>query len=572
MLKVLVMQKKRTALAAKLTQLRSQRETLRGEEKTLRERLDAMPDTATAEELRAISDEVDANTAAQTRCDDEIAATLDEMDKVDADIEAAQAGAPAGEEFVSERGAEGAANRRAAAPSTATADAGSFRSRSMCFTTRAQRDTFFARDDVHDFLARVRGMVGTQKRGVTGAELTIPETVLDLIRDNLTKYSKLVNLVRLRSVSGVSRQQIVGDIPEGVWMEMKGALNELTFELNELETDGFKVGGVIIIDNYLLEDSDIALGEEILYMIGQSIGYALDKAIVYGKGSASKMPVGIVTRLAQTSQPSYWGPNQGTWTDLHSSNILKLNLAALDSGIPFFQPLFATLSKAKPKFSAGRTVWIMNHTTHMDLISRCLSFNASGALVAGMNNTMPVEGGTIVELEFMPDYEIVGGYLDLYLLAERSGGKFGYSDLPLYIADKTVFKGTARYDGQPVRGEAFIAVNYNNTEVTTDVSFAADYANTEMNVLICTAAASATASGKTVVTVAGTKAESATLKYAKQFGGALAVGDKLGTGWTALTSGTTEIEAAAGTPITVAELDGDNRVVSVGTVTSVPKA
>ena len=35
-------------------------------------------------------------------------------------------------------------------------------------------------------------------------------------------------------------------------------------------------------------------------MLGQSIGLALDKAIVYGTGV--KMPLGIVTRLAQASK------------------------------------------------------------------------------------------------------------------------------------------------------------------------------------------------------------------------------------------------------------------------------
>ena len=50
------------------------------------------------------------------------------------------------------------------------------------------------------------------------------------------------------------------------------------------------------------------------------------------------------------------------------------------------------------------------------------------------------------------------------------------------------------------------------------------------------------------------------------------VGDALTGTWTDLTSGTTQITAAAGKKITVVELDGNNRVVSSGTVVSVPKA
>ena len=166
----------------------------------------------------------------------------------------------------------------------------------------------------------------------------------------------------------------------------------------------------------------------------------------------------------------------------------------------------------------------------------------------------------------------MGGYLGLYLLAEREGGSVAQSDQVKFLEDKTVFKATARYDGQPIRGEAFVAVSYDNTDVTTSVSFETHYADSEMNVLICTAAAHASTAGKTVVTVAGAKAASPTLKYAALFGGALKVGAELPDGFAALTSGTTAITAAAGAPITVVELDGNSRVVSVGTVISVPKA
>ena len=54
-----------------------------------------------------------------------------------------------------------------------------------------QRDAFLAREEVKDFLQRVRAL-GKEQRAVTGAELTIPTVVLDLIRENISKYSKLI--------------------------------------------------------------------------------------------------------------------------------------------------------------------------------------------------------------------------------------------------------------------------------------------------------------------------------------------------------------------------------------------
>ena len=163
-----------------------------------------------------------------------------------------------------------------------------------------QRDTVMENQPVKDFLQRVRSMRG-QQRAITGGELNIPDVLLGVLRDNLHIYSKLVSKVRLVRVPGKSRQTIAGTIPEGVWTEACSTLNELAISFSQIEVDGYKVGGFIPVCNALLEDSDVNLTDEIMFMIGQAIGYALDKAILYGTGT--KMPVGIVTRLIEESQP-----------------------------------------------------------------------------------------------------------------------------------------------------------------------------------------------------------------------------------------------------------------------------
>ena len=60
--------------------------------------------------------------------------------------------------------------------------------------------------------------------------------------------------VRLRTVSGESRQNIMGDMPEAVWTEACASLNELSFGFSQTEVDGYKVGGIIYICAATLED------------------------------------------------------------------------------------------------------------------------------------------------------------------------------------------------------------------------------------------------------------------------------------------------------------------------------
>ena len=145
--------------------------------------------------------------------------------------------------------------------------------------------------------------------------------MLSLIRENISKYSKLISKVNLVSVPGTSRQNIMGTIPEAVWTEMCAKLNELDLSFMGVEIDGYKVGGFIPVCNAVLEDSDENLATIIIDALGQAIGYALDKAIVFGTGT--KMPVGIFTRLAQEADPS--DPRTTIpWVDLHTSTIVKI--------------------------------------------------------------------------------------------------------------------------------------------------------------------------------------------------------------------------------------------------------
>ena len=356
--------------------------------------------------------------------------------------------------------------------------------------TRMRKNTFFrgmernavdnllVREDIKEFTTRARELM-TQKRAVTGAELNFPNVLLEILRDNLNQYSKLISKVNVKTVSGKARQNVAGAVVEAIWTEAVGKINEMSIVFNQVEVDGYKVGGFIAVPNSTLEDSDLNLVSEIMTALGQGLGLGIDKAILYGKGV--KMPVGIVTRLAETVKPAYWGDNEKAWTDLHTSNLLLIDAAA-STDVLFFKDLILKLGKVKANYSNGQKFWVMNTNTFATLQAKALTINAAGAIVSGQTQTMPIVGGEVVFLDFVPDNVVVGGYGSLYLLAERAGATLAQSEHVQFIEDNTVFKGTARYDGRPVFGEAFIAINISQEDLevaptATAVTFTADTAN-----------------------------------------------------------------------------------------------
>ena len=330
-----------------------------------------------------------------------------------------------------------------------------------------ERDMFFAREDVKAYLGEMRSAI-KEKRALTNVGLTIPQVFIGLIRENIMNYSKLYKHCWVRQVNGTARAVVMGTIPEAVWTECCANLNELSLTFYDLELDCYKIAGYFSVCNANLEDSDIALATELLNALGKAIGLGLDKAILYGDNS--RMPEGVVYRLCQTVQPADYPATARPWVDLHTTNVLSI--PANTKGADLIAALALDFGAAKGKYSKGTKVWVMNEATYTQLVAACVSVDAAGAIVSGVNGVMPVVGGNIEVLDFIPDNVIIAGYFDLYVLAERAGTQFATSEHVRFLNDQTVFKATARYDGMPAIAEGFVAIGLNGVTPDATMTFA----------------------------------------------------------------------------------------------------
>ena len=474
-------------MALKILMLRSKMDRLNKELESLREKdaefaareaelEQAVNEAATEEEEKVVAENVEQFEGEKQAHDERKSALEQEINEIEGQIKEIEANAPTKgnnptinpESKHNERGETNKmniANIRSLPKSQRVFDA----------LSGEQRQAILADNTMKEFLSNLRSMKG-QQRAVSGAELTIPVVMLDLIAENMYRYSKLLNRVRVRNVRGEARQTIAGTVPEAVWTEMCGAINELSFVFNQITLDGYKVAGFVPVCNSILEDNDVNLAGWIVEMLSEAVGLAMDKAILYGKGAASKMPLGIVTRLAQTAQPSDYPANAPAWVDLHTSNVIKID-GTTSTGAEFWAKLMEAIGNTYTRYSRGEMFWAMNSKTYAKLRSKLITFTATGDVVANLYGTLPVITGNVDVLEFIPDGDIIGGYGDLYLLALRSGMTIESSREVQFIQDNTVFKGKQRADGMPVIPGAFVAININNVDVTTTMDFAADTAN-----------------------------------------------------------------------------------------------
>ena len=559
-LKVLMLRSRLTPLLAELQAFEATRAGFAAREAELERDI---ADAQTDEERSVVSAAVDAFEQERSTNAAEIARVQQAIDAINDEIrslEAAQTPPPASQP----NNDPGATNHKRSVQPMPIIDT----ERRWFGLSYQQRDALLAQDSTKEFLQRFR-QLRAQQNSATGAELGIPTEFMQILRDLTYQNSKLWPYIHSESIRGNARQNIVGTGAEAVWSEMLANINEITLDFTQLEMDGYMLAGYMAISNAVLQDdSDLQLLTSILNAMGEANARAMDKAIVYGTGK--KMPVGFITRLAASAKPDWWNNDQGDFSDLHSSHILKLDIDST-SGAAFFGTLIESLGIADPKYSDGRVFWVMNRKTHIKLMAKALAFDASAALAAGINNTFPIIGGDIVELEFMADNDIAGGFGSLMRMVEREGMSIASSDIPLFLRNMTVFRSIGRYDGKPARGEAFVLVNFHNTQPTTSISFAPDLANEKLGTLIVTTAAGTGTSGDTTVTVAGNG--SGKLMY--QVGGQavpVSSGEQLGKDWAALPTNKTVKGATTGATITVVEVNADGKAVAVGSGSVTAKA
>ena len=275
-------------------------------------------------------------------------------------------------------------------------------------------------------------------RGVTGGELTIPEVIVNRIMDILGDYSTLYPLVDRIQVKGTARILIDTDTTPASWVEQNASLPVGDVgTLAYLDFDGFKVGKVTFVDNYLLQDSVINLDEYIVKKIARAIALALDIAILNGTGAVGKQPTGII--------PSIPVGNEVTVAEGSPIADFVKPIGLIDTGLD----------------SVGEIRAVMKRSTYYNyFLEMSINVNANGENVGMLPNlTRPdILGIPVTFNNTMANDEVLFGDFDQYTLVERENIAIDNSEHVRFVEDQMAFRGKGRFDGKPTKPEAFVLI------------------------------------------------------------------------------------------------------------------
>ena len=293
---------------------------------------------------------------------------------------------------------------------------------------------YYKRSEVVEFYEQFRNL-----RGVTGGELTIPEVIVNRIMDIMGDYTTLYPLVDKIQVKGTTRILVDTDTTPATWVEQTGAIPTGDVgTIAAIDFDGFKVGKVTFVDNYLLQDSIINLDAYVTRKIARAIAKALDKAIVTGEGAANKQPTGIIPSL----------PTENNDTVEADENLVK-NLAKkiglIDTG----------------EDSVGEIVVVMNRKTYYNrLVEYSIQVDSDGNVVGKLPNLRQPDflGLRVIFNNFLDEDTVLFGEFQQYTLVERENITIDSSEHVKFVEDQMAFRGKGRFDGKPVKPGAFALI------------------------------------------------------------------------------------------------------------------
>ncbi|SET02067.1 phage major capsid protein, HK97 family [Salinibacillus kushneri] len=290
---------------------------------------------------------------------------------------------------------------------------------------------YYERSEVKEFYDNFKNL-----RAVSGGELTIPDVVVNRIMDIMGDYTTLYPLVDKIQVKGTTRILVDADTSAATWMEQSSALPQGDVgTITDVDFDGFKVGKVTFVDNYLLQDSIINLDSYVTRKIARAIAKALDKAIVNGTGSGDKQPAGVIPNLPSEN-------NVGVTADEDLLKNLVKQIGLIDTGDD----------------SVGEIVAVMNRKTYYNrLFEFSVQVDSSGNVVGKLPNLSQPDllGLRVVFNNNLEEDEVLFGEFQQYTLVERENITIDSSQHARFTEDQTAFRGKGRFDGKPVKPSAF---------------------------------------------------------------------------------------------------------------------
>lgn len=397
------------------------------------------------------------------------------------------------------------------------------------------------------------------KQSVSNLDLTIPETIMEAVFEEITEAHPLLDAIDLQYTPGTVKMIVnTSERPLAAW----GALNsqitkELSAGIAAIETGTNKLTAFIPVAQDMLELGAAWIDRYVRTILAEAIACSLEQGAVAGTGK--NQPIGMIKDVSATASVV-----DGVYPNKSAVDLTELSPAGLGAILAEL----AVNSRGISRVVSG-VILVCNPADYWSKIFPAVTPKAADGTYRNDVLPYPMQ---IIQTPAISVNKVAIGMGKKYKMFVSGAGRNGrieYSDDYRFLEDERTYKVKTFANGRAYDDKDFIYCDITNLRsVVFPVSIAE---RATLGVLALSAAASATTTGKTAITVSTDKLDSSnTYKY-KVGAASLPIAGTTPTGYTNW-NGSDEITAAAGVIVAIVEVDTAGKVVAAGYVESVPKA
>lgn len=289
------------------------------------------------------------------------------------------------------------------------------------------------------------------KQALIGADLTIPETVIDTVISDIKREHPLLDAIDFQNTHGSLKWLYSdGSKPLATWAKLTSAITEeLSGTIKEIDFSDSKLSGFLPVPKDMLDLAAPYIDSYVRIILAEAIANGFENGCINGTGN--NQPIGMTRNLTGAVK-------EGVYSEKKAVTLKSL-------GVKDYCNVVAKLSKRGNGESrtVNSVVLICNPTDYINKVVPATTVLATDG--SYKNNIFPFPT-TSYQSEFIEEGKCIIGLPKQYL-ALVSGGKDGnisYSDENQWLEDNRVYKVKAYGTGTPKDNNSFIVCDISELE------------------------------------------------------------------------------------------------------------
>lgn len=288
-----------------------------------------------------------------------------------------------------------------------------------------------------------------EKRGFTELDVTMPNTILDRVFEDLVQQHPLLSKISFQNTTAVTEWIIrKSSVSSAWWGKLTDPIKkELDGAFGKVSTEMYKLSAFMPVSKAMLDLGASWLDKYVRTILQESMSIALELAIVAGTGA--DQPIGMLKDLNGAVV-------QGVYPDKETVPLLDLNPNTLGTNV--MAPLTKSGTRAVPS-----VLIVVNPLDYWQKIFGATTFlTQNGTYVYGV---LPIPAD-IVQSVAVPQGKMIAGVAKDYFMGVGSGSEILVSDEYKFLEDERTYLVKQYANGKPQDANSFIVFDISNLSST----------------------------------------------------------------------------------------------------------